>query len=267
MTQDRVIIVTGAGTGIGKGIAEKYISNGDRVAIVGRTREALESVAQGLPNVLVVVADVSIVDDCHRIVHDTLHGFNTDHIDILVNNAGVLNKLGLSVESTPVEDWDIVMNTNLRSAFLLSQLVIPHMVNSTKGPNIVNISSLCGTNSFKNMLPYCVSKSGMDQLTKCSALELAKYGIRVNSINPATVETEFHKRGGFKDEEYEQFLKDMVELHPIGTTHGVCQPSQVAELVFFVSSEQASYITGASIPIDGGRSKLSPAANALTKSH
>jgi NAD(P)-dependent dehydrogenase (short-subunit alcohol dehydrogenase family) len=256
----RIIIVTGAGSGIGKAVAEKFLENGDRVALIGRSQESLEKVANNNPNALVVVADVSVIDDCQRVITETLTGFNTETIDVLVNNAGVLNKVGLSLEGTDVKDWEIVMNTNLRSAFLLSQKVLPAMKKSSNSPNIVNISSLCGTNSFRFILPYCVSKSAMDQLTKCSALELAQYGIRVNSINPATVETEFHKRSGFGEQQYNQFLIDMKELHPIGR---VCQPEEVADLVMFIASAKAGFITGALIPIDGGRSKFNPEEKAL----
>jgi NAD(P)-dependent dehydrogenase (short-subunit alcohol dehydrogenase family) len=119
----------------------------------------------------------------------------------------------------------------------------------TKG-NIVNVSSVTGLRSFPGVLAYCVSKAGVDQLTRCAALELAPQGVRVNAVNPGVVVTEIHKRGGMSTENYENFLEHSKTTHPIGR---VGDPKEIAELVFYLASEKASWITGATYSIDGGR--------------
>src|SRR5437588_6819469 len=128
------------------------------------------------------------------------------------------------------------------------QLAAPHLIR-THG-NIVNISSVTGLRSFPGVLAYCVSKAGVDQLTRCAALELASKGVRVNAVNPGVVVTEIHKRGGMSDEDYENFLEHSKTTHPLGR---VGQPREIAELVFFLASDKASWITGATYSIDGGR--------------
>jgi NAD(P)-dependent dehydrogenase (short-subunit alcohol dehydrogenase family) len=141
-----------------------------------------------------------------------------------------------------------MMNVNLRSVFHLMQLAAPHLV-KTKG-NIVNVSSVTGLRSFPGVLAYCVSKAGLDQLTRCAALELAAKGVRVNAVNPGVVVTEIHKRGGMDEADYEKFLEHSKTTHPLGR---VGDPSEIAELVFYLASERAAWITGATYQIDGGR--------------
>ena len=141
-----------------------------------------------------------------------------------------------------------MLDVNLRAVFHLMQLATPHLI-ETQG-NIVNISSVTGLRSFPGVLAYCVSKAGVDQLTRCAALELAPKNVRVNAVNPGVVVTEIHKRGGMNEGDYVRFLERSRTTHPIGR---VGQPSEVAELVFYLASEKASWITGATYSIDGGR--------------
>jgi NAD(P)-dependent dehydrogenase (short-subunit alcohol dehydrogenase family) len=128
------------------------------------------------------------------------------------------------------------------------QLCAPRLI-ETKG-NIVNISSVTGLRSFPGVLAYCVSKAGLDQLTRCAALELAAKGVRVNAVNPGVVVTEIHKRGGMDEEAYANFLEHSRTTHPLGR---VGKPGEIADLVLFLASEKASWITGATYSIDGGR--------------
>jgi NAD(P)-dependent dehydrogenase (short-subunit alcohol dehydrogenase family) len=121
----------------------------------------------------------------------------------------------------------------------------------TKG-NIVNVSSVTGPRAFPNVLAYCVSKAAVDQLTRCSALELAPKGVRVNAVNPGVVVTNIHKRGGMADEAYEKFLEHSKTTHPLGR---VGKPEEIADLIFFLASDKASWITGATYEIDGGRAQ------------
>jgi NAD(P)-dependent dehydrogenase (short-subunit alcohol dehydrogenase family) len=143
-----------------------------------------------------------------------------------------------------------MMDINLRSLFFMTQKCIPHL-EKTKG-NIVNVSSVSGTRAFPNVLSYCVSKAGVDQLTRCAALELAPKGIRVNAVNPGVVVSNLHKRGGMADEDYQNFLKNSKNTHPLGR---VGETKEVAELIYFLASDKASWITGATYEIDGGRAQ------------
>ena len=164
----------------------------------------------------------------------------------MVNAAGHISTG--SIEDTSLDKWDAMMSVNLRAVFHLMLTAVPHLI-KTKG-NIVNISSVTGLRSFPGVLAYCVSKAGVDQLTRCAALELAPKGIRVNAVNPGVVVTEIHKRGGMSEEDYERFLEHSKTTHPIGR---VGDPREIAELVFYLASEKASWITGATYQIDGGR--------------
>ena len=116
----------------------------------------------------------------------------------------------------------------------------------------MNVSSVTGTRAFPGVLAYCVSKAGIDQLTRCSALELASKGIRVNAVNPGVVETNLHKRGGMHPEDYEKFLANSANTHPLGRAG---QPEEVAELICFLASDKAGWITGVTYAIDGGRAE------------
>jgi NAD(P)-dependent dehydrogenase (short-subunit alcohol dehydrogenase family) len=118
--------------------------------------------------------------------------------------------------------------------------------------NIVNVSSVTGLRAFPGVLAYCVSKAGLDQLTRCAALELAAQGVRVNAVNPGVVVTEIHKRGGMTEEQYDAFLDHSKTTHPLGR---VGQAQEIAELIFFLASDRASWITGATYSIDGGRAQ------------
>lgn len=141
-----------------------------------------------------------------------------------------------------------MFNINLRSVFALTQKCLPHLI-ETKG-NIVNVSSVAGTRTFPNILAYGVSKSALDQLTRSAALELASKGVRVNSVNPGVVVTNIHKRGGMDEQTYDAFLERSKETHPIGRPGTA---AEVADLIYFLASDKASWITGATYAIDGGR--------------
>jgi len=167
-------------------------------------------------------------------------------LDVLVNAAGHISTG--TIEDTSLAAWDAMMKVNLRAVFHLMQMATPHLIKS-KG-NIVNVSSVTGLRSFPGVLAYCVSKAALDQLTRCSALELASKGVRVNAVNPGVVITEIHKRGGMNVEDYERFLEHSKSTHPLGR---VGDPDEIAELVLYLASEKAAWITGATYSIDGGR--------------
>jgi NAD(P)-dependent dehydrogenase (short-subunit alcohol dehydrogenase family) len=143
-----------------------------------------------------------------------------------------------------------MLDVNLRSLFRLTQLALPYLIES-KG-NIVNVSSITGIRAFPNVLAYCVSKAGVDQFTHCAALELAPKGVRINSINPGVVLTNLHRSSGIQEEAYQAFLNHSKTTHPVGR---VGNPEEVAELILFLASDKAGWITGASYSIDGGRAQ------------
>jgi len=165
-----------------------------------------------------------------------------------VNAAGHISNG--TIETTSMTAWDEMMNVNVRAIFNLMQKALPSLI-ERKG-NIVNVSSVTGLRSFPGVLAYCVSKAALDQLTRCSALELAAKGVRVNAVNPGVVVTEIHKRGGMNQEAYAAFLEHSKQTHPLGR---VGRPEEIADLVVFLASERASWITGATYSIDGGRAQ------------
>ncbi|MBV9960402.1 MAG: SDR family oxidoreductase [Acidobacteria bacterium] len=242
----KTALITGATSGIGRATALVFAEAGARVAAVGRSEDALASLAEEIRAAggvcLAIRADVTV--EAGRIVREALEGFGG--LDVLVNAAGHL--ANGTIEDTTVEAWDAMLNVNLRAVFQLMQEAAPQL-ERTRG-NIVNVSSVTGLRSFPGVLAYCVSKAGVDQLTRCAALELAAKGVRVNAVNPGVVVTEIHKRGGMSEESYAAFLERSKTTHPLGR---VGEAREVAELILFLASEHAGWITGATYSIDGGR--------------
>jgi NAD(P)-dependent dehydrogenase (short-subunit alcohol dehydrogenase family) len=248
--EGKVAIITGASSGIGKATALLFCSRGSSVVAVGRNGKELHLLRDEVMNfkgqLKIHLADLTETNQVERLVNETAEQFG--RIDILVNAAGIISNG--SIETTSLDEWDKVMNINLRSVFFIMQKCVPHL-ERTKG-SIVNVSSVAGMRSFPNVLAYCVSKAGVDQLTRCAALELASKGIRVNAVNPGVVLTNLHKRAGMSEEQYQQFLERSKSTHPLGR---VGTPNEVAELIYFLASDKASWITGATYEIDGGRAQ------------
>lgn len=245
---EKVVLVTGATSGIGRACALKFAEGGARIAAVGRRDPALAELAKEIEKTgsdsLMVRADLALEPDAKRVVSETVEKFGG--IDVLVNAAGHISNG--TIENTSMEAWDAMMNINLRAVFNLMQSALPVLIQ--RGGNIVNISSVTGLRSFPGVIAYCVSKAGLDQLTRCAALELAAKGVRVNAVNPGVVITEIHRRGGMTEDQYAAFLEHSKQTHPIGR---VGDAREIAELVLFLASERASWITGATYSIDGGR--------------
>jgi NAD(P)-dependent dehydrogenase (short-subunit alcohol dehydrogenase family) len=239
------VMVTGATSGIGRAVARAFRSNGARVAAVGRNEVALNELYAADGNeALRIPADVTDHEVMRRVVEDVIRTFG--RLDVLVNAAGHISTG--TIENTDLVAWDALMNVNLRAPFQLMQLCVPHLIETTG--NIVNISSVTGLRSFPGVLAYCVSKAALDQLTRCAALELAAKKVRVNAVNPGVVVTDIHKRGGMDEKAYVEFLEHSRTTHPLGR---VGNPSEIADLVLFLASDKASWITGATYSIDGGR--------------
>jgi NAD(P)-dependent dehydrogenase (short-subunit alcohol dehydrogenase family) len=244
----RVVMVTGATSGIGRAVANRFASASDCVIAVGRNPLILKEVAAEIAahgaQAETVALDVTNEANVGNSFEQAIA--RAGRLDVLVNAAGHI--ASGTIENTSLAAWDAMLNVNLRSVFHLMQLAAPHLI-KTKG-NIVNISSVTGLRSYPGVLAYCVSKAGLDQLTRCAALELAPKGVRVNAVNPGVVVTEIHKRGGMSEADYEKFLEHSKTTHPLGR---VGNPSEIADLVFYLASESAGWITGATYQIDGGR--------------
>ena len=163
-----------------------------------------------------------------------------------MNAAGILTSGDW--ERTSLDDWDAMLDINLRTVFALSKLAIPPLKESRGA--IVNVSSVTGRRAFPNVLAYCVSKAGVDQLTRCLALELAPHGVRVNAVNPGVVRTNLHRAGGMEEERYRAFLEHSKSTHPLGR---IGEPDDVAGAIAFLSSDESGWITGETLSVDGGR--------------
>ncbi len=246
--QGKTIVVTGASSGIGRATAGMAAERGASVVLVARRKAVLDSLAAkiGSGKVEVVAADLTREDDCVRVIDHAARRFGG--IDVLVNAAGIIGNG--NIENTTLAEWDRMMDINLRTIFHLTHLAVPSLI-ARKG-NIVNVSSVTGVRSFPNVLAYCVSKAGVDQFTRCIALELAPKGVRVNAVNPGVVVTNLHRMSGMEEETYGKFLEHSKTTHPIGR---VGAPEEVAELILFLASDRAGWITGGSFSIDGGRAQ------------
>ena len=248
--EGKVAVVTGATSGIGRATALRFAEAGAQVAVIGRNAQALKEVAGEIEmangEAHTIRADVTVQPIARRVVAQTIERFGG--LDVLVNAAGHL--LSGTIETTTLAAWDAMMNVNLRSVFHLMQLSVPYL--EKRPGNVVNVSSVTGLRAFPGVLAYCVSKAGVDQLTRCAALELAADGVRVNAVNPGVVRTEVHKRSGMDDETYAAFLERSRTTHPLGR---VGTPEEVAELILFLASDRAAWITGVTYSIDGGRAQ------------
>ncbi len=246
----KTAIVTGASSGIGRATAKSFLDEGANVVAIARNISRLEAFKDecrsATGQIHILSGDVTNEDDRKRCVETAVNKFGG--IDILVQAAGII--ANGTIESTTDAQWNEMMDINLTSVFRMMQLALPSII-QRKG-NIVNVSSVTGTRAFPGVLAYCVSKAGVDQLTRCSALELASKGVRVNAVNPGVVVTNLHRNGGMNEEAYAKFLEHSKDTHPLGRAG---TPQEVADLILFLASDKAGWITGVTYSIDGGRAQ------------
>lgn len=248
LLDQKTAIVTGGAGGIGQATAKAMAAEGARVAVVDLDLAAAQAVVDEIVatggDALAIAADVSDVESVARAVRAVHDAFG--RIDILFNNAGIIRRT--TVLETSPEEWDLVMAVNVRSIYLMSREVIPIMAEHGGGA-IVNTGSGWGMKGGDNAISYCASKGAVVNMTRALAIDHGKQGIRVNSVNPGDVLTpmlidEAKQLGTDRA----VFLAEAAD-RPLGR---MGQPSEVAEAVVWLASDRASYLTGATIAVDGG---------------
>jgi NAD(P)-dependent dehydrogenase (short-subunit alcohol dehydrogenase family) len=246
--RNKVAIITGATSGIGKATAQLFANEGAKVVVVGRDeskgRDVCEAIIKDGGQAIFVKTDVSKSSEVKRMVDETIRKFG--QIDILFNNAGI-SPVGTTVD-TPEEVWDSVMDINLKSMFLCSKYVIPHML-SRGGGAIINTGSINCFMAWENEVAYDASKGGVLMFTKATAMDFAKNNIRVNCICPGAIRTPLLQK--FFDESsnpkgLEQMMKKKHPLNRLGL------PEEIARVALFLASDDSSFMTGAAVAVDGG---------------
>jgi NAD(P)-dependent dehydrogenase (short-subunit alcohol dehydrogenase family) len=248
--KEKIAIITGGGTGIGRAIALAFAREGAKVAVLGRRPEPLDKVATEVDALgtqgVGIACDVTSSEEVRKAVAEVERALG--RLNVLVNNAGALSVS--TVESITEADWDRVMETNLKGPFLLSRAVLP-VFRRAGGGTIINIGSVLGLVAMKDRAAYCASKGGLTLLTKAMALDHAGENIRVNCICPAIVETELVKNLFSQNEQGIKARDARIGTLPL---RRFGQPQDVAELAVFLASDESSWITGTAVPVDGGLS-------------
>lgn len=235
------VIVTGAGSGIGQGIAERFAKEGANVVLAGRTKKKLVDVARNFnkDRTLIHPCDVSKFKEVQRLVDATVKRFGA--LDVMVNNAGIAPSG--SVEEVSLEDWDAVIATNLSGVFYGSRAALPHLVE--RGGCIVNIASVSGLAGDWGLSAYNASKGGVSNLTRAMALDYGGKGVRVNAVCPSLTRSNMTE-DMLKERATMKKFKERIPLERYA------EPADIAAVVAFLASEDARFVNGVNLPVDGG---------------
>ena len=246
----RVIVITGGGQGIGAACAERLVADGAHVALWDVNAGAAQALAQRLRDaggrVEALPCNVAHKSEVDAALAGTVLAFG--RVDGLVNNAGIFRAADF-LEVTE-EDWDAVIKVNLKGAFLVGQAVAQQMVRQGQGGSIVNMSSVNGSMAIASIASYNASKGGINQLTRAMALALADHQIRVNAAAPGTIATELAREAVLTSEDAKRRILGRTPMKRLG------EPEEVADVVAFLLSDAARYMTGEIVHIDGGRMAL-----------
>jgi NAD(P)-dependent dehydrogenase (short-subunit alcohol dehydrogenase family) len=241
----KVALITGAGSGLGRQFAETLSDAGASVVLAARRREKLEETAELVRNkggkAICLELDVTDSLSVTNCVRETTSEFGTP--DILVNNAGIAKQAFLTDISE--DDWDAVLDTNLKGVFMVAQAVAKSMINADKHGSIINIASVLGLRVSKALGSYIAAKSAVVQLTKAMAIEWSRYNIRVNALAPGYFITEINQEQ-FADGSAEEFLMRRVPMSRVGDLREIAGP------LLLLASDAGSYMTGSIIAVDGG---------------
>lgn len=242
---DKVVLITGGTSGIGLECAVMYSKAGAKVVINGRSYEKGQESLRKLDNSksLFVQGDVGNVQECQKIVETVVKHYK--QLDIVVNCAGVY--LEKTISEVSPEEYDMLMNTNVKGTFFICKYALPYVKKSSSGA-IVNISSDAGINGNNLCSLYCATKGAVNTLTKALAIEFAPYNIRVNAVCPGDVLTPLIQKQ-IQAEDSVHNLHELASIYPLGR---LATPSEIANVVLFLSSEAASFVTGALWTVDGG---------------
>ncbi len=243
----RVAIVTGGSRGIGAAICRRFGKEGAKVAVVGNTNMAkakavADEIVKAGGMAKAFKADVSKPAQCEKLAKDVAKALGA--VDILVNNAGIF--LWASVEETTEKLWDDQHDLNLKGAFFMTKAVVPGMKKKRHG-KIVNVTSIAGVGGFPNSAAYCATKGGLEIMTKALCLELAKFGINVNSVAPGNIRTDMNAPLRKGDKGYD---KRQASLTPSGIGH--LEPEDLTGAVVYFASDDARQTHGATLLVDGG---------------
>ena len=238
---NKTAIITGGGSGIGQATAWAFCQEGANVVLFGRREHKLKETARELGSrAMTITGDMTRSEDLDRLVQETQNKFH--RIDILVNNAGIFK--GVPLHEITDEQYDEMMNVNMKSVFQLTRRVLPVMMDQKNG-SIIHISSILGIVATPQVAAYNVSKSALNQFSRCIAVEYGSHAIRSNSICPGLIETEM-TADLMKDE---ALMKEWSKSYPIGRFG---KPVDVANACLFLASDESSFITGTVLPVDGG---------------
>jgi meso-butanediol dehydrogenase/(S,S)-butanediol dehydrogenase/diacetyl reductase len=240
--EGKVVVVTGAGTGIGAATARRFYAEGAAVVLTGRREAKLAEAAEGMQRerCLLQPGDVSISEDMAKLTAETVRRFG--RVDVLVNNAGIGG--GGHFLELQVEDWRRMIATNIDGVFNATRSVLPHLI-ETKG-SIVNVSSVCGLGGDRGLAFYNTTKGAVSNLTRSLAIEFGQKGVRINAVCPGITFTDINRT---VFEKFPEVLRQQLERIPLGRG---AQPEEVASVIAFLASDDASFVNGVNLPVDGG---------------
>ena len=241
---NRVALITGGNRGIGLATAKLFAKEGAQVMLLGRDQVKGEYEAGLIPNAKFIQGDVTKAQDCQRAINESIKSFGG--LDVLVNCAGIVYR-NRTVEQTTEDEWDVTFGVNVKGTFLMCKYAMPAL-RERKGC-IVNLSSYVGMVGFRGASAYAASKAAIINLTRSMALDHAREGLRVNAVCPGSVDTEMIHTAWKNFGDVEEAQRLWAEKHPLGR---IAQPEEIARTILFLASNDASFITGTALAVDGG---------------